>query len=834
MHQQEFQGQPQPQPQPQQEESPRQSWRAWAGQKIRAGAAKRRGGHGSAGNGTTEVVNVFPGWAVRRYNNADSSSEFQNQAPRPFELEVFVSGYAITHRSPENMSRAQRGFLRLAKGFASLPKIIDSPSDILPNSTSLTHLTPSTEALLASVTLPPRPTEITDDYDVEALERQLRKAKNGNTEDDLDSSTTSSGSVSSSSSSRSSTMDVNTSMTLSASGTGSAYRTSYPSSSSPSTMTTTTTTTTTQEMIKRLHANLEQRLQPFWASVLPNRTVRLHLFASPHHTQPSDSSNTINVSALLAGAESNGGPLASQDVQTAADGSFQVRFRVGWEELCVHPRALHIAFDENLGLGFVGGGAGGAGVGSDGVGGRMALRREEDHELLVVVQLLPLPNSSDSPSSSRISLSSPSPDNVIPGMGEWYTGMWTRGVRFHYVSNGPFELLPILNEFFELSQLPPGSIKLRSYAGRSLFNGLLSAPAARKRAGVVDVLDAFPESKFFLIGDSGEQDMELYADIARERPNQILAIFVRDANAFTYGGPEPLEDPTGWKAVVSGAAGSRPSGRPLVHNDNNNSNANGSVPTAPVRSDSVMTGTSVRNGHGVRQDSATPLEPPRPQFWSDGSAFRANLRQQQSSNFAMNKDGGGALSAEPEPADFSKTPRTTAVSGFTSSPSPQSQQQQRGRSATPTQLQTAKIPPKLQSQYITQPPPPTPPPTTTAAFPHSSSHSYSNLHYHHHPNSSTSSLSSNASTTNGYGGHQFGSATNPGRGTLTPSSIGAAGLSFADAEPPRKKGSKKRHELQLRVWRARTQIPGNVMLRVFRDPGECVGEAGEILDREGA
>jgi phosphatidate phosphatase APP1 len=57
-----------------------------------------------------------------------------------------------------------------------------------------------------------------------------------------------------------------------------------------------------------------------------------------------------------------------------------------------------------------------------------------------------------------------------------------------------------------------GSIKLRSYAGRSLFNDLLSAPAVRKRAGVVDILDSFPDSQFFLIGDTGEQDLELYAE----------------------------------------------------------------------------------------------------------------------------------------------------------------------------------------------------------------------------------------------------------------------------------------------------------------------------------
>ena len=51
----------------------------------------------------------------------------------------------------------------------------------------------------------------------------------------------------------------------------------------------------------------------------------------------------------------------------------------------------------------------------------------------------------------------------------------------------------------------------QSYAGCSLFNGLISAPAARKRAGVVDLLDSFPNSRFFLVGDSEfrEQDLKL-------------------------------------------------------------------------------------------------------------------------------------------------------------------------------------------------------------------------------------------------------------------------------------------------------------------------------------
>ena len=100
----------------------------------------------------------------------------------------------------------------------------------------------------------------------------------------------------------------------------------------------------------------------------------------------------------------------------------------------------------------------------------------------------------------------------------------------------------------------------------------MSAPASRKRTGVVEVLDAFPRSRFFLIGDTGEQDLELYACLAAERPDQIAGVFLRDAtdNAVDSvpGSVEPstplsvvgrtntssstssIEDPTGGKALT--------------------------------------------------------------------------------------------------------------------------------------------------------------------------------------------------------------------------------------------------------------------------------------------
>lgn len=88
-------------------------------------------------------------------------------------------------------------------------------------------------------------------------------------------------------------------------------------------------------------------------------------------------------------------------------------------------------------------------------------------------------------------------------------------------------------------------MKLRSYTGRSIFSGLLSAPVARKRAALTETFDAFPHSRFMLIGDTGEQDMEIYAEMAAQRPEQVLAIFVRQADSENE---IELEDPTGREA----------------------------------------------------------------------------------------------------------------------------------------------------------------------------------------------------------------------------------------------------------------------------------------------
>ena len=120
-------------------------------------------------------------------------------------------------------------------------------------------------------------------------------------------------------------------------------------------------------------------------------------------------------------------------------------------------------------------------------------------------------------------------NNIRQGMSEWYQAMSEQGVGIHYVSNGPWELSQVVKDFMTLVGLPSGQIKLKEYTGGGgLLSDMWTSPGQRKRGNVEEVLKAFPESKWILIGDSGEQDLELFSSIAQQYSQQIVAIFIRD------------------------------------------------------------------------------------------------------------------------------------------------------------------------------------------------------------------------------------------------------------------------------------------------------------------
>ncbi|MDO4683224.1 MAG: App1 family protein [Lautropia sp.] len=110
-------------------------------------------------------------------------------------------------------------------------------------------------------------------------------------------------------------------------------------------------------------------------------------------------------------------------------------------------------------------------------------------------------------------------------------------IQFHYLSSSPLQLLPLLTAFLSEANFPPGTLMLReSTSWRSLLPGDGDSEA-HKHAQLRRLITTFPKRQFVLIGDSGEADPEIYAEVARQYPRQVRAIFIRDVTGEKADAP---------------------------------------------------------------------------------------------------------------------------------------------------------------------------------------------------------------------------------------------------------------------------------------------------------
>ncbi len=112
----------------------------------------------------------------------------------------------------------------------------------------------------------------------------------------------------------------------------------------------------------------------------------------------------------------------------------------------------------------------------------------------------------------------------FPGAAELYRdlGRGTNGANpVFYVSSSPWNLHAFITEFLRHRDFPPGPVLLRDLLGTA-------AGREEKHDRIREVLELHPDLRFVLIGDSGERDPEIYADIVREHPGRILAVYIRE------------------------------------------------------------------------------------------------------------------------------------------------------------------------------------------------------------------------------------------------------------------------------------------------------------------
>ena len=96
-----------------------------------------------------------------------------------------------------------------------------------------------------------------------------------------------------------------------------------------------------------------------------------------------------------------------------------------------------------------------------------------------------------------------------------------------YVSSSPYNLHDLLVDFMDLQEIPQGPIFLKDFGIHTPFTS--SDHTTHKSTHIAEVLAAYPDLPFVLIGDDGEQDLAIYCEVARRHPGRIPAIYIRTA-----------------------------------------------------------------------------------------------------------------------------------------------------------------------------------------------------------------------------------------------------------------------------------------------------------------
>jgi phosphatidate phosphatase APP1 len=123
----------------------------------------------------------------------------------------------------------------------------------------------------------------------------------------------------------------------------------------------------------------------------------------------------------------------------------------------------------------------------------------------------------------------------FPGVAAFYRAllMGKQGREINplfYVSSSPWNLYDLLVEFFHLQNIPLGPVLfLRNWGINE--DEILPLKHRDYKYGVIQqIMEMYPHLPFILIGDSGQEDPEIYYDVAQNYPDRILAIYIRNVS----------------------------------------------------------------------------------------------------------------------------------------------------------------------------------------------------------------------------------------------------------------------------------------------------------------
>lgn len=141
----------------------------------------------------------------------------------------------------------------------------------------------------------------------------------------------------------------------------------------------------------------------------------------------------------------------------------------------------------------------------------------------------------------RVLVDRPEDRLAVPGAGSLYktiAGDHAAPARaFFYVSSSPWNLYGFITEFLDLNAIPHGPMFLKDY-GIDAEKLIDTGHDVHKLAAIETILRFYPGFRFLLIGDNGQRDVSIYAQVVSDYGERVAGVFIRDVDGACRSGPE--------------------------------------------------------------------------------------------------------------------------------------------------------------------------------------------------------------------------------------------------------------------------------------------------------
>ncbi|MFV0452493.1 MAG: App1 family protein [Propioniciclava sp.] len=135
---------------------------------------------------------------------------------------------------------------------------------------------------------------------------------------------------------------------------------------------------------------------------------------------------------------------------------------------------------------------------------------------------------------------------AVPAMAYLYDALGERypGTPVFYLSTGAWNTQGFLDRFLVRHRYPAGALLLTDWGPTN--TGWFRSGIEHKRKSLLQLSLDFPQLTWFLVGDDGQHDPDIYRDFAVANPGRVLAIAIRQLSPtehyLAHGSTEPLLD----------------------------------------------------------------------------------------------------------------------------------------------------------------------------------------------------------------------------------------------------------------------------------------------------